>query len=83
MSIYEKPVAKFGKDNRRMKACEELAELMGIAKDDRANVLEELCQVRHQLKMIEEVYGFSLVEVTKLVLSLIDWRSCWMDRRKK
>ena len=66
MSIYKELVAKFGKDNRRMKACEELAELIqAIAKDDRANILEEMCQVRHQLKMIEEVYGFTLVEVTK------------------
>ena len=66
MSIYKELVAKFGKDNRRMKACEELAELIqAIAKDDRANILEEMSQVRLQLKMIEEVYGFTLVEVTK------------------
>ena len=66
MSIYKELVAKFGKDNRRMKACEELAELIqAIAKDDRENILEEMSQVRLQLKMIEEVYGFTLVEVTK------------------
>lgn len=66
MSIYKRLVAKFGPDNRRMKACEELAELIqAIAKDDRANVLEEMTQVRLQLKMLEEVYDFDLVEITK------------------
>ena len=66
MSIYKELVTKFGKDNRRMKACEELAELIqAIAKDDRANILEEMSQVRLQLKMIEIVYSFTLVEVTK------------------
>ena len=66
MSIYKELVAEFGKDNRRMKACEELAELIqAIAKDDRANILEEMSQVRLQLKMIELVYGFTLTEVTK------------------
>ena len=66
MMIYKKLVAKFGRDNRRMKCCEELAELIqAIAKDDRANILEEMCQVRHQLKMIEIVYGFTLTEITK------------------
>ena len=66
MSIYKRLVAKFGRDNRRMKCCEELAELIqAIMKDDRANILEEMCQVEHQLKMIEEVYGFDLVEITK------------------
>ena len=66
MSIYKRLVAKFGPNNRRMKCCEELAELIqAIMKDDRANILEEMCQVEHQLKMIEEVYEFSEDEIEK------------------
>ena len=65
MNIYQKLVEKFGRENRKMKCIEELSELIqAIAKDDRANVLEEMTQVRLQLKMIEEVYGFTLTEVT-------------------
>ena len=66
MSIYKRLVAKFGRDNRRMKACEELAELIqAIAKDDRANVLEETCQVLLQLEMISEVYDYKQHEIEK------------------
>ena len=66
MSIYKRLVAKFGRDNRRMKACEELAELIqAIMKDDRQNVLEEMCQVLLQLEMISEVYDFSKDEIEK------------------
>jgi NTP pyrophosphatase (non-canonical NTP hydrolase) len=66
VSIYKRLVAKFGPDNRRMKACEELAELIqAIAKDDRANVLEEMTQVSLQLEMICEVYGFTGGEISR------------------
>jgi len=66
VSIYKDLVEKFGPDNRRMKACEELAELIqAIAKNDRANVLEETCQVLLQLEMLSEVYDFKQHEIEK------------------
>ena len=66
MNIYQKLVEKFGHEDRKKKCIEELSELIrAIAKDDRANVLEETCQVILQLEMLSEVYDFKQSEIEK------------------
>ena len=66
MNIYQKLVEKFGHEDRKKKCIEELSELIrAIARDDRANVLEETCQVLLQLEMLSEVYDFKEHEIEK------------------
>ena len=66
MNTYQKLVEKFGHEDRKKKCIEELSELIrAIARDDRANVLEETCQVLLQLEMLSEVYDFKEHEIEK------------------
>jgi len=66
LNIYQKLVEKFGHEDRKKKCIEELSELIrAIARDDRANVLEETCQVLLQLEMLSDVYDFKQLEIEK------------------
>ena len=66
MNIYQKLVEKFGHEDRKKKCIEELSELIrAIARNDRANVLEETCQVLLQLEMLSDVYDFKQLEIEK------------------
>jgi len=66
VNTYQKLVEKFGHEDRKKKCIEELSELIrAIARDDRANVLEETCQVLLQLEMLSEVYDFKEHEIEK------------------
>ena len=60
MNIYQKLVEKFGHEDRKKKCIEELSELIrAIARDDRANYIEESAQVKRLLIQLNIVFDVS------------------------
>ncbi len=65
--MLEKLIEKFGKDNQKMKAIEELSELMKeIAKDNRAGIVEEMIDVYIMLEQIALIYNITDDEQMKM-----------------
>ena len=71
-----KIIEHFGKDMQKVKAIEELSELMKelskdlIGKGNKDNILEELADVYVMLQQVEDIYGFE----PKAVKDMIDYK---------
>ena len=69
MNIYERAVSVFGAENQKKKAIEELSELIrAIARDDRANILEEITDVMIMIEQLRYIYEepFEIEEIRTL-----------------
>ena len=62
----------YGKEHQTIKAIEELAELIqALAKEDVENIKEELADVMVMLEQIKYLYGFSEIEINRIMFSKI------------
>ena len=62
----------YGKEHQTIKAIEELAELIqALAKEDVENIKEELADVMVMLEQIKYLYGFSEIEINRIMFDKI------------
>lgn len=62
----------YGKKHQTIKTMEELAELIqALAREDVENIKEELADVMVMLEQIKYLYGFSEIEINRIMFSKI------------
>lgn len=62
----------YGKEHQTIKTMEELAELIqALAREDVENIKEELADVMVMLEQIKYLYGFSEIEINRIMFSKI------------